>query len=133
MTQQDKLITHPLSPQITPRVIRAKDAHRYLGMSRAVFNLDVRPYVTVMPIGKQGIGFDRLDLDAWWEQYKRRNERPAESQQSLGGTLCQSENIDEPVSTGVGDRIAGLSTKSGRGNDYILSLTRISQMKPKHS
>lgn len=28
-------------------------------------------------MGKQGIGFDRLELDAWFEDYKSRNGRPA--------------------------------------------------------
>jgi hypothetical protein len=40
------------------------------------FNAEVRPCVTEIPVGKQGIGFDRLDLDAWFEDYKSRNGRP---------------------------------------------------------
>ena len=34
------------------------------------------PDLTEIPIGTQGIAFDRLELDAWVEQYKRRNGRP---------------------------------------------------------
>ena len=62
---------------IVPRVLRLRDAPRYLGMDRNRFNTDVRPYLTIIPIGRQGIAFDRLELDAWWEQYKSRNGRPA--------------------------------------------------------
>ena len=47
------------------------------GMDRNRFNAEVRPYLTEIPIGKQGIGFDRLELDAWVDDYKSRNGRPA--------------------------------------------------------
>jgi hypothetical protein len=46
-------------------------------MDRNRFNRIVRPYLVVIPIGKQGIAFDRLDLDDWADQYKSRNGRPA--------------------------------------------------------
>ena len=65
------------APDIAPRIIRFRDAPRYLGMDRNRFNSEVRPYVTEVPIGKQGIGFDRLELDAWFEDYKSRSGRPA--------------------------------------------------------
>src|SRR5262249_20267420 len=45
--------------------IRFCEAPRYLGMDRNRINVEVRPYLTEIPIGKQGIGFDRLELDAW--------------------------------------------------------------------
>jgi hypothetical protein len=44
-------------------------------MNRNLFNADVRPFLTEVRIGRQGVAFDRLELDAWWEQYKSRNER----------------------------------------------------------
>lgn len=53
--------------ELLPRLIRFKDAPRYLGMDRNRFNREVRPYLTQIPIGAQGIAFDRLDLDAWVE------------------------------------------------------------------
>jgi hypothetical protein len=59
-------------------VIRLKDAPGYLGMDRNRFNTDVRPYVTEMRMGKQGVAFDRLDLEAWFEEYKSRNGRPGQ-------------------------------------------------------
>ena len=64
-------------PAIAPRIIRFRDAPRYLGMDRNRFNAEVRPHITEVPIGKQGVGFDRLELDAWFEDYKSRNGRPA--------------------------------------------------------
>ena len=53
-----------------PRILRFRDAPSYLGMDRNRFNAEVRPYLTEIPIGKQGIGFDRLELDAWVDDYK---------------------------------------------------------------
>ncbi len=60
---------------VTPRVLRLRDAPRYLGMNRNLFNSDVRPFLSEVRIGRQGVAFDRLELDTWWEQYKSRNER----------------------------------------------------------
>src|SRR5690348_10779414 len=60
-----------------PRLIRLRDAPSYLGMDRNRFNVEVRPSLTEIPIGEQGIAFDRLDLDAWVDHYKELNGRPA--------------------------------------------------------
>ena len=60
-----------------PRFVRLRDAPDYLGMDRNRFNRLVRPNLVVIPIGKQGIAFDRLDLDDWADHYKSRNGRPA--------------------------------------------------------
>jgi hypothetical protein len=61
---------------VPPRLLRLRDAPRYLGMDKNRFNREVRPLLTVIPIGRQGIAFDRLDLDAWVDEYKRRNGVP---------------------------------------------------------
>jgi hypothetical protein len=62
---------------IAPRLIRFRDAPLYCAMDRNRFNVEVRPYVTEVPIGQQGVAFDRLELDAWLEDYVSRNGRPA--------------------------------------------------------
>lgn len=61
---------------ILPRFIRLKHAPNYLGMDKNRFNAEVRPFVTEIRVGFQGIAFDRLDLDAFADDYKRRNGRP---------------------------------------------------------
>jgi hypothetical protein len=43
--------------------------------ARNRFNAEVRPYLTDIPIGQQGIAFDRLDMDDWADDYKRCNGR----------------------------------------------------------
>jgi predicted DNA-binding transcriptional regulator AlpA len=55
---------------LLPRLLRLRDAPAYLGMDRNRFNAEVRPYVIEIPIGEQGIAFDRLELDAWVDHYK---------------------------------------------------------------
>ena len=55
-----------------PRFLRAMDAPGYLGMCRDEFNKTVRPNVREFPIGKQGVGFDRIELDAWADAYVER-------------------------------------------------------------
>ena len=44
---------------ILPRFIRFRDAPGYLGMDKDRFNAEVRPYLIEIPIGKQGVAFDR--------------------------------------------------------------------------
>ncbi len=48
---------------IQPRFIRLRDAPHYLGMDKNRLNTEVRPLLMEIPIGEQGITFDRLDLD----------------------------------------------------------------------
>lgn len=74
--------------QIQPRVIRLRDAPDYLGMDKNRFNNEVRPFVTEFSIGVQGIGFDRLDLDAWLDEYKRGN--GSKRVDMKGNEICQN-------------------------------------------
>jgi hypothetical protein len=60
-----------------PRLLRFRSAPAYLGMNQNLFNELVRPHVKAIPIGKRGIAFDRLELDAWAEEYSRCNGRSA--------------------------------------------------------
>jgi hypothetical protein len=48
-------------------------------MDKNRFNRDVRPHLRVIPIGTQGIAFDRIDLDAWADEYKFRTLHRASS------------------------------------------------------
>ena len=52
-----------------PRLLRARDAPFYAGMDRNKFNRELRPYLTEIPLGKQAIAFDRLELDAVIDEY----------------------------------------------------------------
>ncbi len=63
------------SRSLLPRLVRLRDAAFYLGMDRNRFNAEVRQSLTCIPIGRQGIAFDRLELDAWVDDYISRNGR----------------------------------------------------------
>ena len=77
MTSPASNTVHQRTFRYLPRFVRLRDAPDYLGMDRNRFNRLVRPNLVVIPIGRQGIAFDRLDLDDWADQYKSRNGRPA--------------------------------------------------------
>ena len=62
---------------MTPRLLRLRDAPNYLGMARSIFERDVRPYLTHIRIGTQGVAFDRLELDAY-ASYARDGGTPPE-------------------------------------------------------
>lgn len=83
---------------ILPRLIRLRDIPHYLGMDPNRFNAEVRPYLIEIPIGKQGIAFDRIDLDAWVDEYKNRYGRPAKikwSQEGPESSKARKQQIRE--------------------------------------
>jgi len=109
---------------VLPRLIRFRDAPLYLGMDRNRFNDEVRPYVTEIPIGTQGIAFDRLDLDAWVDQYKSRNGRPG---QLIGE---RSWDVKERQGSSIGAD-SGTSTNGSEELAFAKALERVSSKKRK--
>jgi hypothetical protein len=103
-----------------PRLIRHRDAPAYLGMDRNRFNREVRPHLMEIPIGNQGIAFDRLDLDAWVDQYKARNGRPGD------GGKPWPENAHPDLLKGTG---YGTSTKSSAASDFAKAAARATSKK----
>lgn len=110
---------------LQPRVLRAKEAPRYLGMSRTVFNRLVRPCVTEFPIGIQGIGFDRLELDRWLEEHMRCNGCPAIN--TMGAALCpREERQGSFLKTESGKLISATSTSTD--DDFAKALATASRI-----
>ena len=103
--------------RLLPRLIRFRDAPFYLGMDRNRFNAEVRPYLTVVPIGGQGIAFDRIELDAWVDQYKSRNGRPG---QLFGGMTWDAER-HRASSSGP---VFGTSTNVSTGSVFAKALAQ---------
>jgi len=62
---------------LMPRIVRIKDAPAYLGTNINYFNLHIRPILTELRIGEKGVGFDRLDLDRWVDDYVKEHGRRA--------------------------------------------------------
>ncbi|WP_223472908.1 MULTISPECIES: hypothetical protein [unclassified Pseudomonas] len=83
-------------PLVQPRILRFLQAPAYLGMCRDEFNKTVRPNVREFPIGKQGVGFDRLELDAWADAYIAAN---AIDKRTSNGSLAQRSGTDAPSSS----------------------------------
>jgi len=82
-------------------MIRLKDAPGYLGMDRNRFNTEVRPFITEMRVGKQGIAFDRLDLDAWADHYKSRNGRPGQLRGELTWDVKERQGSLKGPASGI--------------------------------
>lgn len=112
-------------PAVQPRIIRFRDAPTYLGMDRNRFNVEVRPHLTELPIGAQGVGFDRLELDAWVDEYIARNGRPARK-----GVPPWDAKQSPAYTEGTG---FGMSTSASAGGEFAEALERIGSRKPKGS
>ena len=104
-----------------PRIIRFRDAPAYLGMDRNRFNAAVRPYLTELPIGAQGIGFDRLELDAWVDDYIARNGRPARRGKNTWDARQYRASSNEMGS--------GISTNISAGSAFAKALEQIASKK----
>jgi len=111
------MTTHRRSAEITPRIIRVRDAPRYLGMDRNRFTAEVRPYLTEVPVGTQGIGFDRLELDRWIDEYIARNGRPARK-----GAITWDANKYPASSCGPA---SGMSTNAPAGGEFAKALEQL--------
>jgi predicted DNA-binding transcriptional regulator AlpA len=107
---------------ILPRLIRLRDAPAYLGMDRNRFNADVRPYVTEVPLGKQAIAFDRLELDAWVDDYIQCNGRPGRSR----GETTWDANPRQGSSNEAG---SGTSTSESADGAFARALEALNKQK----
>ena len=124
---------------ILPRFIRAGEVYGYLGMCRDEFNKTVRPHVREFPIGKQGVGFDRLELDAWADAYiqamaiekaaNQDNNRPRSERQggSKGDTPWPKKQ--SPASRKC-RAASGKSTKNTEENEFKRVLALVTAKKP---
>ena len=118
---------------ILPRFIRFGDAPGYLGMCRDEFNKTVRPNVREFPIGKQGVAFDRHELDEWADAYitakaiekaaDQDNNRPRSERQ--GDTRWREKQ--SPVSTRK--VVSGKSTRSSGASDFEKALALVTGKK----
>jgi predicted DNA-binding transcriptional regulator AlpA len=111
-----------LPGRLLPRIIRFRDAPRYVGMDRNRFNSEVRPHLTEIPVGKQGIGFDRLELDAWVDGYKTRNGRPSRTK----GAISWDANEYPASSCGPA---SGMSTSASSGGESAKALAQLRSKK----
>lgn len=114
------------SINLLPRLIRLRDAPTYLGMDRHRFNDEVRPKLIEMPIGTQGIAFDRLDLDAWVDDYKQCSGRPAAN--NVRSMEKWDENEHLACKSGA---VSGTLIKRSSEKDFAKALARVALKKQK--
>ncbi len=112
-----------IRPLLLPRLIRLRDAPGYVGMDKNRFNREVRPALINVPIGKQGIAFDRLELDAWVEQYIACNGRPVSNVK--GESVWDDEKYQGCV-TGPG---SGTSKSGSSADKFTKALARANSAK----
>ncbi|MGE8152476.1 hypothetical protein ACQKP5_14640 [Pseudomonas vancouverensis] len=123
---------------IPPRFIRFMDAPGYLGMCPDEINKTVRPNVREFPIGKQGVGFDRNELDQWADAYvesksiekavNQDNNHPRSERQgeAKGGKPWREKR--SPISTRRAE--SGKSTKCSEVRDFEKALALVTGKKP---
>jgi hypothetical protein len=87
-------------------------------MDRNRFNAEVRPLLTEFPIGKQVVGFDRLELDAWVDEYVARNGRPARAK---GANTWDASKY--PASSG--EPAPGTSTSASSDGEFARALAQV--------
>ena len=109
---------------LQPRLIRYRDAPSYCGVGRRVFDRDIRPWMVVIPIGKEGVAFDRLDLDAWIEQHKSCSGRPPEK-----GESWDAQERREFSPTRMETKLSTRSTTAGESSAGHLPSPRVPQIR----
>lgn len=92
---------------IQPRILRQRDAPGYCGMDRNRFDVEVRPFITEIPIGVRGIAFDREELDVWLDEYIATHGRPA--RQSKGMEATAAPKLPPRAATRKGRREATMA------------------------
>ena len=99
----------------TPRILNQKQSAYYLGMSVNTFKDDVRPDLTPVLMEGRQIKYDRLDLDAWLDEYKSRNalsDTNGETQwQIRQDSTCEARSgtLIKPSSGGMSENQQGLA------------------------
>jgi predicted DNA-binding transcriptional regulator AlpA len=123
-----------------PRFIRMMSAPAYLGMCRAEFNSSVRPNVREFPIGKQGIAFDRKDLDNWADFYAKshsveKNQRKEDNTPAASASSSITEQRQWHAKVSPASRkpraASGASTKKSLESDFGKALAQAKGLKRK--
>jgi hypothetical protein len=95
-------------------------------MDKNRFNREIRRLLTQIRIGRQGVAFDLLEMQAAAEEYKSRNGRPA-AERSKPWDNVSVERQDSNSDLGLGK-----STRSSTGSEFAKALARATFRKPKH-
>lgn len=116
-----------LSPALQPRFVRLRDAPSFFGMDKNRFNREIRRLLTQIRIGRQGVAFDLLEMQAAAEDYKSRNGRPAAARSKPWDNV----SVDRPDSSYEAG--SGISTRSSTEREFAKALAQATIGKHKRS
>jgi hypothetical protein len=107
------------------RFLRLRTAPQFSGMDKNRFTVDVRPYLTEIPIGVQGIAFDCVVPEAFADYYKSiRGRRAFELCGLQSSWEIQVLEKDEQSRLARGTEQSGTSAGSGaRSSPHVRSST----------
>jgi hypothetical protein len=75
---------------VQPRLLRLRDAPRYLGMYKNRFNREVRPWVTVIPIhGSTSTNVETDILQLTWKEHGHGNPQNSKTRRAAGDLAYQ--------------------------------------------
>ena len=110
-----------------PRLIRLREAPNFFGMDKNRFNRELRPHLTEIRIGTQGVAFDRLEMEAAADDYKSRNGRPA-AQSERSKSWDNVEGPDSHAEVG-----SGTSTSKSEAFEFAKALERVISSKRRNN
>ncbi|WP_064044690.1 MULTISPECIES: hypothetical protein [Methylomonas] len=113
--------THSQLPFV-PRFIRMRDAPAYVAMDKNRFNAEVRPALTEIKIGTQGIAFDRIELDAWADAVVARARQTSIQKQEQPAWQKNQQGL--PKGT-----VSGTSIKLSKEKDFMKALEQVTSKK----
>lgn len=114
------------SISLQPRLIRVGQAPAYCGMSDRVFESDIRPFLTEIPVGVQGKAFDRHELDKVLDGYVAKYGRAPEIE-------WENKNCKSVGLQGSGkSMVSGISTRQSTVNDFAKAAKQAKRKKPKN-
>ena len=113
-----------------PRIMRPAEAAYYCGMGRTTFERDIRPNVPEIAIGRQGVGFDRLDLDHALDDYKQRNLKPCHHQEEPSAWQQPKPNSQACTGTKLHNKAASTNVSPESGA-FDIALQQARGRKPK--
>tara|TARA_R110001592_G_scaffold265887_1_gene531472 strand:+ start:3539 stop:3901 length:363 start_codon:yes stop_codon:yes gene_type:complete len=116
-----------LNKALEPRIIRVGQALFYCGMSDRVFNAEIRPFLTEIRIGVQGVGFDKFELDEVLDDYIQRYGRAPTK--NLESEQCKKSERKPVVASMIG-RVSGTSTKELAVSEFAKAQERVRRKKP---
>lgn len=118
---------HKQKLSLSPRIIRVRDVCEYSGMCDRVFNREVRPYLTEIRIGVQGVGFDRFELDRVLDDYIQRYGRAPTK--NLESEQCKKSERNPLVASTIG-MVSGTSTKELAVSEFAKAQEQVRRKKP---